>query len=100
LKWSDAFLIKANGGYTLPLPISNTAEYEHAQHLAPQHNSCRPSVRYTTPVRGNFRTVLDLDDDVGVPAEIFWRMFVLCRGCDRVMAGRYLKDHTCDLTHL
>ena len=85
---------------TLPLPISNTGEYEHAQHLVPWRTSGRASVRYTTPPRGNFRTVLDLDDDVGVPVGIFWRMFVLCRGCDRVMAGRYLKQHTCDLTLL
>jgi hypothetical protein len=85
---------------TLPLPVSNTAEYEDAQHLVPWHNSGCASIHYTTPARGNFHTVLDLDDDVGVPVEIFWRMIVRCRGCDRVMAGRYLKQHICDLTLL
>jgi hypothetical protein len=57
-------------------------------------------VRHITPLLGNVRTVLDLTHEVGVPAETFWKMFVLCRGCNRIMTGDILDAHVCDLTNV
>ena len=58
------------------------------------------SVRYETPARGNFPTAMALIDERGIPAAVFWRMFVYCRGCDHVMAGTYYEDHICDLSDM
>lgn len=78
----------------------DTSNLTHALALRPLQPPPDELVRHTTPVRGNFRTVMDLDDDVGVHADIFWRMFTFCRGCKHIMTGRRFPDHICDLTHL
>lgn len=87
--------------YSLRIPSPHRRSHAHASSLHP-YRARKSSVlaRHTTPARGNFRTCLDLADDVGVPAHIFWSMFVLCKGCDHIMAGHFLQDHVCDLTEL
>jgi hypothetical protein len=40
---------------------------------------------------------MDLDDNVGVPAHIFWSMMDFCGGCNHIMAGCHLDNHACDL---
>lgn len=87
--------------HSLQLPAAHHRSYEHARSLLPRGARDPGTIlRHTTPARGNFRTCLDLADDVGVPAHIFWSMFVLCGGYNHIMAGYFLKDHVCDLTEL
>ncbi|KAG6875574.1 hypothetical protein C0992_003256 [Termitomyces sp. T32_za158] len=85
--------------YTLSLPDKNSSNYLSAAALS-SNSSIADHPRHTTPPRGNFRAAMDLIDDVGIPADEFWRMFVRCPACNYIMAGSYYKDHVCDLTEL
>jgi hypothetical protein len=84
----------------LALPAVHLRHHKFAVALCPSQGPPALPIRHMTPVWGNFCTVMDLDDDVGVLADIFWQMFTLCRGCDHILAGHYLQDHVCDLTNL
>jgi hypothetical protein len=81
----------SSSNYTLSLPTTLRG-YERAAALS------QPK-RHTTPARGNILTLLDLADPVGVPMDVFWDMFTICKGCDYIMVGGQLDAHICDLTN-
>ena len=66
--------------YTLPLPSSIDATYPFAARLDPANAEVGPSaavVRHVTPDEGFIKTLLNLDSEYGVHADVFWRMFHL-----------------------
>ncbi|KAF5381275.1 hypothetical protein D9615_008378 [Tricholomella constricta] len=69
----------------------------YAAALDPRAHTDLP-IRHSTPERGNLSAVVALDSEEGLPADIFWTMFVLCRGCRHIMTGSNYGDHVCDLT--
>ncbi|KAF8057039.1 hypothetical protein FPV67DRAFT_1677791 [Lyophyllum atratum] len=80
--------------YSLTLP-SSLYNCTHALVLNPLVQ-VDVTPRHITPDRGNLSAVHALDSEEGLPADIFWRMFVLCRRCDHVMTGANYEDHACD----
>ena len=86
----------------LKVPPTYQTYHQHAVHLDPMvpWTAATSDICHVTPPLGNVRTVLDLTHEVGVPAKVFWKMFVLCRGCNRIMTGDMLDAHVCNLTNL
>jgi hypothetical protein len=84
----------------LDIPPATQPYHLHAARLNPMVSwtSASTPVRHVTPPLGNVHTVLDLTHKVGVPVDIFWKMFVLCRGCNRIMTGDMITAHICDLS--
>jgi len=39
-----------------------------------------------------FKSLLDLNSADGIPANTFWKMFILCRGCDHVLTGDVVDE--------
>jgi len=86
--------------YSLPLPSPIDAAYPFAARLDSANAEAGPSttvVRHVTPDEGFTTTLLNLDSEFGVHADVFWRMFRLCHSCNHIMTGNVIEDHICIL---
>ena len=86
--------------YSFPLPSSIDAAYPFAARLDSVNAEAGPStaaVRHVTPDEGFTTTLLNLDSEFGVHADVFWRMFRLCHSCNHIMTGNVIEDHICIL---
>ncbi|KAF8197587.1 hypothetical protein BJ912DRAFT_953927 [Pholiota molesta] len=89
----------------LQLPSPDNAYYTDALQLRRGESSTgvpfTPIPPRPAPPRGYFLTVLDLiSEDAGVPPDVFWGLFTLCRGCNRIMTADLIHIHACNLTDL
>lgn len=81
---------------------SSSGAYDRALNLwtPPRGDRLRLSpVRHVMPTRGAAQVEEDLMSPIGVPTREFWDLWEKCDGCDHIILGWMLDEHTvCDLT--
>lgn len=95
---SSRLQLRSADDVRLQLPSPGDSHHAKARQLR-GNLPTTPVLAGPAPPRGYFRTILDLtNEDAGVPPEIFWDLFSLCHGCNRIMSADLLGFHTCNLT--